>query len=242
MKQQETTSPTSPFFFNELIIYGWDENHWLASLRCDFHVQGLPLPEETLVEIDNETGNIITLNCPQDLIVQNIPCLAAYPIHFYPNGFFKSAYLSKVFRFQHILCQSHSVLGLLAPTLIDFATLAEDQDVEGFPCKKDTLIQFHIGGSVAVCTPRISLELDHVHYQAGKKLQLFRTGEVNLGFLQLDQEINGIPCKGGTEVIYNEQHQLIKFTLSVTHILNGHTYPKDVEIWLDPDGKVERVL
>jgi hypothetical protein len=89
--------------------------------------------------------------------------------------------------------------------------LGEDQEVDGLPCRRGTVVEFHANQ---------------------------RLGSLQLAS---DREINGIPCAGGdSEVSFHKNGRLSTATLAREHVLIGRSFPPRTQVLFDEAGHLLR--
>lgn len=100
----------------------------------------------------------------------------------------------------------------LANGRVNDVTLREDQEIDGLPCRRGTMVMFHA-----------NQRLSYVH-------------------LASDRDIDGVPCASGDlEVSFHKNGRLAVATLAREHVITGRTFPRRTWVSFDERGRLVSV-
>lgn len=123
---------------------------------------------------------------------------------------------------------------------VKLGTLATDQDIDGAPCRAGKEVEFSLVDGkrkLARCTLSTSFAVHGTRYAADSRLQLDSAGNVELGVLAGDEDVEGHSGKKGT-IVERSQGYPTRFTPARDETIAGIDYKADGEIRLNLMGNV----
>ncbi len=192
-------------------------------------------PGPTFHANENLASGVLAAGCR----IEGLPCAGGEEVEFHADGRLAGAVLAADWTVNGLPARGGAPVAFYADGALRFVTLAQPRRIHGFPAAPGNLF-LHPDGRVWSGKTAAAATLGRVLVPAGTRITMDAGGQP-LEFwrtLEVDTEIQGIPCSARFPAWFYPDGRLSCAHLSRPHRLEGRRYPAETELVMDGDGAV----